>query len=88
MKEIKKREERIEQKEYVFRTMCDICSNEIKNGIWENNEIELNATIGSSYYVIDSCKDCFLNKIQPLIEKELNCNFREIDNEDRYRLHE
>ena len=96
MKEIKIIEAHIEKKEYVDRKICDICKEPIRNGSWENSEVKLEATIGEVYpetdcrnlYIIDVCQNCFLDKLKPAIEEKFNLKFREIDNEERYRLHE
>lgn len=96
MKEIKTKEATVEQREYVSKVVCDICKQECKNGAWEYNDIKVEASIGSVYpecdtrttYIIDVCKDCFLNKVITVLEKELKCTFREISTEDRRSLHE
>lgn len=96
MKEIKTREAHVEQKEYVDKIICDICERECKNGNWEINEIKIQANIGEVYpeadcrtfYIIDCCKNCFLEKLKPLVEKGLNCNFREINSDERYSKNE
>lgn len=86
----KKIRKHIKEEVVIDKTFCDICKKEIKNGSWEQTEIRIEAIIGYIYPEVDTrtgcridcCKECWLNKIRPLIEKEFGVSFFEFDNED------
>jgi len=77
MKYKKKFPQKIEERERHVKTVCDICEQEIKNIGYEYNQIEINAKIGSMYpeydtrteYQMDICKNCFLDKVLPSLQK-------------------
>lgn len=75
-----------------IKTICDICQKEVttgyRDGHWHSlNETIIEAKIGDKFpecdcrtkYEIDICKDCFLDKLIPLLEKEFNLKFKEED---------
>ena len=76
----------------IIKTMCDICKKEVTTGYGGNdwhrfNETTIEAKIGDRYpdcdcrtkYEIDICKDCFVDKLIPLLEKEFDLKFKEED---------
>ncbi len=95
MKKIKTKKEFI-NKTFVDEIICDLCKNKIENENYDNDEVIVEARIGQVYpegdfrdlYIIDVCSGCFLDKLQPLIERKFKTKFREIDNENRYSKHE
>ncbi len=67
---------------------CDVCGRptHLKTG-WEINDAEVEARIGDVYpeadcrhtYRIDLCATCFLDKLVPVVEKELGVTFAVVD---------
>lgn len=53
--------------EYVVKTTCDLCGKEIKESMYEINEVTIECRKGSSYpdggdsesKIVDMCSDCF-----------------------------
>lgn len=97
MKKLKKINKTIEETTVVEKVICDICKKEChSNSVYEASKIQIEAQIGEVYpegdsrtlYIIDVCKDCFLDKIKPLIEENLGIKFRTLDSEDRFSKHE
>ena len=72
------------------KEICDICKKEIREGTFESSDIEIQAKIGEhcpdgdfrTGYRLDVCKDCFLNKVKPLIESTFGIKFTKYDCDD------
>jgi len=72
---------------YVDSITCDICKKEIKDSSYIRDKITINARISDVFpegdfreiYLIDVCKECFFNKVKPLLENELKVKFRKHD---------
>lgn len=87
----------VEEKVIVKEVICDLCNLDIRHcrDSWDLNEIKIEASIGNVYpecdtrilYITDICAKCFTDSIMPKL-KEIGVKFREVDAEDRYRLHE
>jgi hypothetical protein len=66
---------------------CDVCGNKITDkSITDSNArsavVECNVRYTYTYddwrtELIDLCEECFVTKVQPLLEKEFNIKFRE-----------
>lgn len=66
---------------------CDICGNEIiEKSTTDSNASSAAVECSVRYFycyddwrteLIDLCEECFVTKVQPLLEKEFNIKFRE-----------
>lgn len=76
------------------KTICDFCKRDVdkaRDNSFDYSEIEIEAKIGSVYpegdfrqgYRIDSCSECFIEKVVPAIEA-LGVKWHEFDAEDVY----
>jgi len=69
------------------KEICDICKKEIRNVNDDESDIEITARIGDRCngedyrigYRLDVCKNCFLDKVKPLLESTFNVEFTEYD---------
>lgn len=72
------------------KEICDICKKEIREGTFDSSDIDIEAKIGDHYpegdfrrgYRLDVCKDCFVDKVMPLIESTFGVKFTEYDCDD------
>ena len=76
--------------ESLDKTFCDICKQEIKpNERFEYTNIELKARFGSIYpeddftknCSVDFCRECFMDKLIPLLKQNYNVEFKFYDSE-------
>lgn len=83
--------QRVTRIEYKCTTLCDICKEPIvNNDPYREDEVTIEAKIGRIYpdgdsrdcFELDCCVDCFIDKVRPLLERELGVKFRERDAED------
>ena len=69
--------------------ICDICKNTItKENYYDQSEINIDAKLGDFYpdggdcrtgYRLDVCRECFEDKLMPLIEEAFGVKFAEYD---------
>ena len=83
--------QRVIRIEYKRTTFCDICKQPITNhDPYQENEVAIEAKIGKVFpesdhracIELDCCTDCFTNKVQPILERELGARFRLRDADD------
>lgn len=83
---MKKHEEIMVKSSRLIEHTCDICCKDIRNkGYYDCDSAEIDVHIGPIYpggdacqehYFLEMCTDCFLNRVKPLFEQELNVKFQ------------
>jgi hypothetical protein len=83
--------QRVTRIQHACTTYCDVCKTPIDGSdYYREDEVTIAAKIGNIYPEMDSrtvteldcCADCFRDKVQPLLERELGVKFRKRDAED------
>lgn len=83
---MKKYEEKQVTRSLLVDHRCDICGADVRTPKgFDFSEANITASIGAIYpegafqthYTLDLCKDCFIDKVKPLIESTFNVEFHE-----------
>ena len=80
----------VQREEFDRATICDVCKREIAQEHYRRADVDISAAIGDCYpegdlsttYELDCCAQCFLEKVKPLLERELGLVFRERRSEE------
>ncbi len=85
---MKKYENKLMERRVLVEHTCDICGSDIRSPKgFDFSEAHIEAHIGNIFpdnpcqihYKLDLCRDCFENKVKPLIENEYNVEFQETE---------